>query len=236
MLQDKKTSCLNIWFNIFRYFFVSIYCQLLLSWTLTLTSCRVEQDCLNFTSLIFGSCPIKEKNSPTPSFLTHIWLSVFRSSSSVWGRAGPAAISCWTWCWTWQSVKEWWTSTTVWRPSALVESTWSRQRCRRSHVYPELSVPRHGRRLSKWHLFYLHTHKLCGCCYEYSECLALECYENCVWIGGKCKKKSSLLHLSSVRRHVHLLRCSEIYISKLYYVNPTVIWLFKTLVIIYQML
>lgn len=40
-----------------------------------------------------------------------------------------------------------------------------------------------------WHLLNLHSHKLCRCCYEYSECLALECSENCVLIGGKCKKK-----------------------------------------------
>ena len=48
------------------------------------------------------------------------------SSPPVWGQAGPAATLCWTSCWIWPSVKEWWTFTTVSRPSARGASTWSR--------------------------------------------------------------------------------------------------------------
>lgn len=45
------------------------------------------------------------------------------SSIPVWGQAGPAATLCWMSCWIWLSVKEWWTSTTVSRPSAPAAST-----------------------------------------------------------------------------------------------------------------
>ncbi len=48
------------------------------------------------------------------------------SSAPVWGQDGPAATLCWMSCWIWLSVKEWWTSTTVSRPSAPDASTWSR--------------------------------------------------------------------------------------------------------------
>lgn len=41
----------------------------------------------------------------------------------VWGRAAPAATLCWMSCWTWPSVKAWWISTTVSKPSALDAST-----------------------------------------------------------------------------------------------------------------
>lgn len=59
--------------------------------------------------------------------------SVFRFVDSrlspfapVWGQAGLAATLCWMSCWIWLNVKEWWTSTTVSRPSAPDASTWSR--------------------------------------------------------------------------------------------------------------
>lgn len=52
---------------------------------------------------------------------------------AAWGLAGPAATSSWMSCWTWQSVKEWWISTTVSKPSAPAASTWSRQRSGQVH-------------------------------------------------------------------------------------------------------
>lgn len=47
---------------------------------------------------------------------------------AVWELAGQAATLCWMSCWTWRSVREWWTSTTVWKLSVPAASTWSRQR------------------------------------------------------------------------------------------------------------
>lgn len=49
------------------------------------------------------------------------------------GLAGPAATSSWMSCWTWQSVREWWISTTVSKPFAPAASTWSRQRSGQMH-------------------------------------------------------------------------------------------------------
>ena len=68
----------------------------------------------------------------SPQRLFHL-SSVFRFVDSllspfapVWGQAGLAATLCWMSCWIWLNVKEWWTSTTVSRPSAPDASTWSR--------------------------------------------------------------------------------------------------------------
>lgn len=57
---------------------------------------------------------------------TVLIFSLFSSLQPAWGRAEPAATSCWMSCWIWPSAKEWWISTIVSRPSAPDVSTWSR--------------------------------------------------------------------------------------------------------------
>lgn len=52
---------------------------------------------------------------------------------AAWEQAALAATLCWMSCWTWPSVKAWWISTTVSKPSALDASTWSRQRSGQLH-------------------------------------------------------------------------------------------------------
>lgn len=229
MLHDKKNmiyeydACLKSWFNIFWYFFLlvfSVNCCYMGLWRWQ--PARSYRIVAAASTSPAWSLVHQRKNTV---LCHHFWQTSYYQSFVLppQCRSGQDRLLYRAWCNAGHGR--------VWRSGghlqlcedALLSSyQHDPDRGADAHITPCTQIWQ-----EIWHLLYLHSDKLCRCCYEYSECLALECSENCVLIGGKCKKKkTSLLHLSALRRHVPLLRCSKIYISKLYYVNPTVIWLF----------
>lgn len=132
---DREGRGLHFKFPTERFFtfkfqlWLFFFCQNIMVTVFPVFLCRTKP----LIMLDFGqSISIITKGSPSRLF--H-FSGVFRFVDSllspfapVWGQAGLAATLCWMSCWIWLSVKEWWTSTTVSRPSAPDASTWSRRK------------------------------------------------------------------------------------------------------------
>lgn len=174
---------------------------------------------------------------------------------AVWGLAGPAATSSWMSCWTWQSVKEWWISTTVSKPSAPAASTWSRQRS--GQVHDNTSHSNQVKYLNT----VLHMLKEVGALTSLSLSLLENinrirklsiCFPLMLFVNEKSEvgvllyspsgtyvkviaiiwEKRLTLSLSVLHRHIQIFICEHICIYSPYYVNATLTCLFITSVLI----